>query len=69
MRVALVTYDGGSTLLSADEEPLLAAFALQGHTASFVAWSDPGVEWAKAFDFVILRTTWDYHTRLPEFKV
>ncbi len=31
-----------------------------------VAWDDPSVDWA-AFDAVIIRSTWDYTDRLPEF--
>ncbi len=30
------------------------------------SWDDPSVDWA-AFDAVIIRSTWDYTDRLPEF--
>ena len=33
---------------------------------AFAVWDDPSVDWA-AFDAVVIRSTWDYPTRLPEF--
>jgi hypothetical protein len=30
-------------------------------------WSDPAVDWAR-FEAVVLRGSWDYHERLPEFE-
>lgn len=45
---------------------LLDALAAAGVHASWAVWSDPAVDWAAA-DLVAIRSTWDYHRRLPEF--
>ena len=34
--------------------------------AEFVVWDDPGVDWA-AYDRVVLRSVWDYSSRVEEF--
>jgi glutathione synthase/RimK-type ligase-like ATP-grasp enzyme len=34
--------------------------------AVVVCWDDPDVEWT-AFDVVVVRSTWDYHTRRDDF--
>jgi hypothetical protein len=44
-------------------KPELAA---RGLAASLVAWDDPEVDWS-AFRLCVIRATWDYHLRLPEF--
>lgn len=49
-----------------DLAPLLQACAAEGLRADIVAWDDPTVSWAR-FDAVLLRSTWDYTRRLPEF--
>jgi len=51
-----------------DEDlPLLqAGCAEAGIDAQVLAWDDPTVSWAR-FDAVLLRSTWDYIDRLPEF--
>lgn len=49
-----------------DMPPLQAAFARAGVTAEVLAWDDPTVAWSR-FDAVLLRSTWDYTQRLPEF--
>lgn len=63
--VLLVTFD-----LMPDGEPggaaLPAAFAAHGIEARWVRWDDPAVDWAAA-DLVAVRSTWDYHRRLPAF--
>jgi glutathione synthase/RimK-type ligase-like ATP-grasp enzyme len=38
----------------------------RGHQVVFKVWSDSQVEWEKA-DAVVVRSTWDYHRRLPPF--
>ncbi|CAB4775182.1 unannotated protein [freshwater metagenome] len=45
---------------------LPAALAERGVGARWVVWDDPAVDWAAA-DLVAVRSTWDYHRRLPEF--
>jgi hypothetical protein len=34
--------------------------------AEFCRWDDPAVDW-HAYDRVVIRSTWDYSSRLPEF--
>jgi len=45
---------------------LVRAFADRGVRAHWAVWTDPGIDWAAA-DAVLVRSTWDYHRRLPEF--
>jgi glutathione synthase/RimK-type ligase-like ATP-grasp enzyme len=52
--------------LSADDRLLPPELARRGIAASAELWDDPGVDW-KAFDAVVLRSTWDYHLRHEEF--
>lgn len=69
--IAVATAD--LTPLGVDDEdldaPLLQA-AVEDRAGPgvlrFARWDDPGVDWA-AFDLVVLRSTWDYARRLPEF--
>lgn len=50
-----------------DDEPLaLAALADTGVAVDVVDWHDQDVDWS-GFDRVVLRSTWDYPERLPEF--
>jgi glutathione synthase/RimK-type ligase-like ATP-grasp enzyme len=48
-----------------DDRLLIDALARRGVEALSVAWSDDA-DWA-AFDVAVLRSTWDYVDRLPEF--
>ena len=61
----LATFD-----LMPDGEPggdaLVAAFAERGVDARWERWDDPAVDWSDA-DLVAVRSTWDYHRRLPAF--
>src|SRR5688572_20191847 len=52
--------------LDDDLHPLQDACIAAGLRADIVAWDDPTVSWAR-FDAVLLRSTWDYTQRLPEF--
>jgi glutathione synthase/RimK-type ligase-like ATP-grasp enzyme len=53
-----------------DGEPrgdlVTAALAARGVEASWVIWDDPAVDWSAA-GLVAVRSTWDYHRRVPEF--
>src|SRR5436190_19697307 len=49
---------GGAVLGPALEE--------RGIDARWVCWDDPDVDWAAA-DLIAVRSTWDYHRRLPAF--
>lgn len=63
--VLLATFD-----LMPDGEPgaaaLTAALDARGIESRWVRWDDPDVDWAGA-DLVAIRSTWDYHRRLPAF--
>ncbi len=64
--VALVT---ASAARDQDDDlaPLQAALNAAGNIQlSTVDWDDGTVDWAK-FDLTVLRSTWDYTQRLPEF--
>ncbi|GAB2497443.1 ATP-grasp domain-containing protein [Arenimonas alkanexedens] len=65
MKLALATAIAAYGL-DEDLEPLRADCAAAGINVSVVAWDDPTVSWAR-FDAVLLRSTWDYIDRLPEF--
>ncbi len=66
-RVALVTCDALPALYE-EEAQLPKLLETRGLTAVPVSWSDPAVDWAQ-FDLVVLRSTWDYFERYPEFLV
>jgi glutathione synthase/RimK-type ligase-like ATP-grasp enzyme len=65
MRVALAT---AIAAFARDDDlaPLRAGFAHYGVQALPLAWDDPTISWGR-FDAVLLRSTWDYVERLPEF--
>lgn len=64
-KIALVTARaaGGTDY---DMRPLLAALRAAGADARAVDWDDDTVDWS-SFDLALLRSTWDYFERLPEF--
>jgi hypothetical protein len=64
-RIAFVTAIA-SAALDDDLPLLLAACERLGLCAEVRAWDDFTVSWAR-YDVVVLRSAWDYHTRLPEF--
>jgi glutathione synthase/RimK-type ligase-like ATP-grasp enzyme len=49
-----------------DEPAALAALAAAGVRVDVVDWDDPAARW-DAYDRVVLRSTWDYTQRIPEF--
>lgn len=55
-----------ATGMDEDMPALLRACAKAGLHAQVLAWDDPTVSWER-FDAVLLRSTWDYTERLPEF--
>ncbi|HEX4855017.1 hypothetical protein [Arenimonas sp.] len=65
MKLALATAIAAYGL-DEDLTPLREACEAAGIDVSVVAWDDPTVSWAR-FDAVLLRSTWDYIDRLPEF--
>jgi glutathione synthase/RimK-type ligase-like ATP-grasp enzyme len=52
--------------LHPDDLPLVAAFRAAGLDPVAEVWTDPSVDWS-AYDAVLLRAVWDYHTRYLEF--
>jgi glutathione synthase/RimK-type ligase-like ATP-grasp enzyme len=64
-RIALVTAVAARDL-DEDLPPLAAALSQAGSDVQIVNWDDASVDWAR-FDSAVLRSTWDYTTRLPEF--
>ncbi len=65
MKLALATAIAAYGL-DEDLTPLREACDAAGIDVSVVAWDDPTVSWSR-FDAVLLRSTWDYIDRLPEF--
>jgi len=65
-RIAFVTFDKEPQIA---EDDAIAAAALRDRNAKVEAavWSDPSVRWDD-FDLVVIRSTWDYHERAPEFS-
>ena len=63
--IALVTAREAGTL-DDDLEPLLVALRAEGADAEPAIWDDPHVDWGR-FELAVLRSTWDYSRRRPEF--
>jgi glutathione synthase/RimK-type ligase-like ATP-grasp enzyme len=63
--IALVTYRGLPGL-STDDQLLLAPLSARGITAEPAAWDDPAVAW-DAYDALVIRSTWNYHTSFTAF--
>src|SRR5690242_410608 len=66
MLIALATWRG-LPALAADDRLLRDALVRRGVDARAVVWDDPGVDW-RAFDAIVVRSTWDYHKRIDEFR-
>jgi glutathione synthase/RimK-type ligase-like ATP-grasp enzyme len=65
-RLALCTSLDYPTLFK-DEQALPQLLAAAGVDAEPVVWSDPAVRWER-YDRVVIRSTWDYFTRIDEFR-
>lgn len=65
MRVCLATCTAWPAL-DEDGPALLAALADEGLAAEVRAWDDPSADWG-SYDLVVVRTTWDYWDRLPDY--
>src|SRR4051812_9419104 len=63
--VGLVTYSKLPDLVP-DDRLLLDELQDRGLSVVPLVWDDPEVDW-QAIDVCIIRETWDYHHRLPEF--
>lgn len=64
-RIALVTARAARPL-DEDLAPLEAALRTADADVDIVDWDDAAAEW-EAYDLALLRSTWDYSRRLPEF--
>lgn len=49
-----------------DDELLATALCERGCEVQAVAWDEAGTDWS-AFDLCLVRSTWDYHDKHPEF--
>jgi glutathione synthase/RimK-type ligase-like ATP-grasp enzyme len=67
MKIALATAIAAFAL-DDDLAPLAEALRKAGAQVEVLAWDDCSVSWGR-FDTVLLRSTWDYTERLPEFLV
>lgn len=63
--IALVTA-GAARDLDEDLAPLFATLSGAGAAVRVVEWDDAQINWSQ-FDLALLRSTWDYSMRLPEF--
>jgi hypothetical protein len=66
LRIALVTYSRLLNL-SEDDRLLVAPLAERGIRAEAAAWDDPVVKW-DAYDALVVRSTWNYHTAVDAFR-
>jgi len=64
-RIALVTA-AAARALDDDLAPLAAALQTRGAAVTIADWDDAAIDWSR-FDLALLRSTWDYSLRLPEF--
>ena len=65
-RIALVTCEQFPTL-SDDDRLLQQALGARGLSGTPVVWTEPSPDWS-AFDLAMIRSTWDYHRRFPDFQ-
>lgn len=66
MRIALAN-QVDATEFALDDEAYLSALRQAGVEVDLAPWDDPKVDWS-VYDAVQIRTTWNYHERLPAFK-
>jgi glutathione synthase/RimK-type ligase-like ATP-grasp enzyme len=64
--VAFATYDQQPGV-AADDALAAHVLALAGATVTAAVWDDPGVDW-RAFDAVVIRSTWDYPFKAGRFE-
>jgi len=64
-RIALVTARAARDL-DEDLPPLVAALKEAAIEFSIIDWDDGAADWSR-FDLAVIRSTWDYTSRLPEF--
>lgn len=52
--------------LKGDDELLCEALRRRGCEATSTVWDEGGTDWS-SFDLCLVRSTWDYHDKYPEF--
>lgn len=52
--------------LDPDDELLVGPLKERGVEVEAAVWDDPAVDWSR-FDLVVIRSTWDYHSRRADF--
>lgn len=50
-----------------DDHSLVSALIDLGYEVQPVIWDDPSVVWS-SFSRILIRSTWDYHTKIEDFK-
>jgi glutathione synthase/RimK-type ligase-like ATP-grasp enzyme len=65
-RIALATYDGAPDL-APDDQTILPELGAEGIDGEPVVWSNDSVAW-DSFDAVLIRSCWDYHLHIAEFR-
>ncbi len=65
-RIALATYERAPTL-AMDEPLLIPALEALGASVRPAVWSSADVDWS-SYDAVVIRSCWDYHRRIDEFR-
>lgn len=65
MKIALATC-GRLPEMSDSDKKLIPEFAKHNIEAVPIIWDDPEILWEN-FDVVIIRNTWDYYTKFPQF--
>jgi hypothetical protein len=64
--IALATWEQLPELSTSDRV-LAAELTRLGATPRAAVWSDASIPW-ETFDAVVIRSTWDYHLRIDEFR-
>jgi glutathione synthase/RimK-type ligase-like ATP-grasp enzyme len=66
MKIALVTSEALPDLYP-DDQLLAESLRRRGASVMPAVWSDPAVRWSE-YAGSVLRSTWDYHRRIAEFR-
>ena len=66
MKIAFVTQPKHPEIED-DDRPLAAALARRGAVVLSASWDDPDFAW-DTLDLALIRSTWDYHQRIDEFR-
>jgi glutathione synthase/RimK-type ligase-like ATP-grasp enzyme len=61
----LITYEGLPDL-DPDDRLIVDELSARGYSSSIAVWDDSSINWSEA-GVCIVRSTWDYHLKLPAF--